>query len=453
MMRIGWGQAEITPRGGAISLYGQWDTRITRQVNDPLRAVAIAIATEEGDVVWVGCDLCYISQNMMRAAHDEIRRQRPDFPFAHLIVSATHIHTGPCLDNDRFVARLDGVHDDAGALTTRECMEQVARGVARAALMALSSMRESIVEVGVAREQTGVCRRATYQDGSAQMYGDVHREDFCGMEGRDGGPMQFLYVYDAVRCDLTGVVANIPCPAQCDEHASYVTADYFGVVRSRLQEALGEAVCLLPLVRAAGDLSPHDMVDRVPGIKRCEGRSGALHMGNRVARALLRERERPVSTLKSATRVRHASKDIPFPIWSATEEEYRESKAFLQAHSANNTPGMLYSTHYTRVKRYESGRTHYVAPVHALRMGGVVLLSNPFELYIAYADRIRMRLAQAHVFDVQLACEPLAYLPTPQAVRGGHYSAVNFVCACGPQAGELLVDESVRLVEKLYQGA
>ena len=114
---------------------------------------------------------------------------------------------------------------------------------------------------------------------------------------------------------------------------------------------------------------------------------------------------------------------------------------------------MLYSTHYARVKRYESGRTHYVAPVHALRMGGVVLLSNPFELYIAYADRIRMRLAQAHVFDVQLACEPLAYLPTPQAVRGGHYSAVNFVCACGPQAGELLVDESVRLVEKLYQDA
>ena len=42
MMRIGWGQAEITPRGGAISLYGQWDTRITRQVNDPLRAAAIA---------------------------------------------------------------------------------------------------------------------------------------------------------------------------------------------------------------------------------------------------------------------------------------------------------------------------------------------------------------------------------------------------------------------------
>ena len=106
------------------------------------------------------------------------------------------------------------------------------------------------------------------------MYGDVHREDFCGMEGRDGGPMQFLYVYNAVRCDLTGVVANIPCPAQCDEHASYVTADYFGVVRSRLQEALGEAVCLLPLVRAAGDLSPHDMVDRMPGIERCEGRRG-----------------------------------------------------------------------------------------------------------------------------------------------------------------------------------
>ena len=204
----------------------------------------------------------------------------------------------------------------------------VARGVARAALMALSSMRESIVEVGVAREQTGVCRRATYQDGSAQMYGDVHGK-ISGMEGRDGGPMQFLYVYDAVRCDLTGVVANIPCPAQCDEHASYITADYFGVVRNRLQEALGEAVCLLPLVRAAGDLSPHDMVDRMPGIKRCEGRSGALHMGNRVARALLRERERPVSTLKSA-RVRHASKDIPFPIWSATEKNTANPKSFYR---------------------------------------------------------------------------------------------------------------------------
>ena len=198
-----------------------------------------------------------------------------------MILSATHIHTGPNTSLNVSLQLLDNQQDDPRALSTDSCRAQVAAGIVKAISQAIRILEESRFEVGVSRVQTGVCRRALYKDGSAQMYGDVHREDFCGMESRDGGPMQMLYCRRLRDGKLTGIAANIPCTAQCDEMALYVTADYMGVVRERLGETLGADVKLLGLIRSAGDLSPHQMVDRIPGLPRCHGHEGAVRTGHK----------------------------------------------------------------------------------------------------------------------------------------------------------------------------
>ena len=155
-------------------------------------------------------------------------------------------------------------------------------------------------------------------------------------------------------------------------------------------------------------------------------------------------------------RVRHAQdmRKIDFPVWQVTEAEYKWALEYL-ANRDNYTetgwPRSLFdnANAHTRKQRYESGDKLYPSRIYAAVLGDIVFLSNPFELYIEYADRIRMALKENVVFDTELSYDCLGYLATPAAVQGGHYSANIFNGVCAPDGGELLVQESIDLAKSL----
>jgi len=382
----------------------------------------------------------------------------PDLKEEEFVVSATHIHTGPNLWKDVYLSLTGDRSEAEEAFLACECSKMVAEAIVRAVSQAMEQLSESRIEVALARIQTGVCRRVVYKDGSAKMYGNPFRSDFLRMEGRDGGPSQFLYVYDA-NDRLAGIVANVPCTAQCDENAMYMSADYWGVVRSRVAEDLGKDVKVLALCRCAGDLSPHPIGDQTPMERKAGcywGRQSALDLGNRLADAILCSREHILAVYSKDVYHAQGMREIDFPIWQVTEEEYKWALDWLDNKDNFDEQGKgkdLFDNGnaHNRKERYESGAKAQASRIYATVVGDVVLLSNPFEVYMEYADRIRMALPQQMVFDVQLSYDSMGYLPTVEAIRGGHYSANIFNCMCAPDGGEVLVEESVKLVRELTQ--
>jgi hypothetical protein len=51
---------------------------------------------------------------------------------------------------------------------------------------------------------------------------------------------------------------------------------------------------------------------------------------------------------------------------------------------------------------------------------------------------------------VQLAAGTGSYLPTERAVRGGGYGAMPAVSSVGPEGGQELVEETLRMVRELF---
>ena len=457
-MKIGFGQADITPKGGKVSLLGQFELRVTDKVNDPLYAVAMVIQTDHARTIWVSADTCEMFEGTSLLTFEAVKKVVPDLKEDELVISATHIHTGPTLWLDTYLSLTGDRSEPKDAMPAAECNRQFAEGVAEAVRDAMDHLVEARAELAIARVQTGVCRRVVYKDGTAQMYGDAYRPDFLKMEGRDGGPMQLLYVYDE-KDKLTGIVANVPCTAQCDENALYITADYWGVTRERIAEAFGKDVKVLPLCRSAGDLSPHHIVDRIPmerdsGCYR--GRGGSLYMGNLVADAIISHKDKKLISYQGDVRHAQGMRKIDFPVWQVTEAEYRWAVDYLankDNYSETGWPKSLFDNGnaHTRKQRYESGDKIYPSKVFATVLGDIVFISNPFELYIEYADRIRMALKDSVVFDVELSYDCLGYLATPNAVAGGHYSANIFNGVCAPDGGEVLVKESIDLAKSLLQ--
>jgi hypothetical protein len=94
--------------------------------------------------------------------------------------------------------------------------------------------------------------------------------------------------------------------------------------------------------------------------------------------------------------------------------------------------------------------TDSVRPIefHVIRLGDIGLATNPFELYLDYGIRIKARSRATLTFLVQLSCQHSGYLPTEKAIRGGGYSADKFIV--GPQGGQVLVDETVKRLNGLW---
>jgi hypothetical protein len=88
--------------------------------------------------------------------------------------------------------------------------------------------------------------------------------------------------------------------------------------------------------------------------------------------------------------------------------------------------------------------------VHALRIGDVAIITNPFELFLDYGVQMQGRSKALQTFVLQLTNGSSGYLATERAVKGGGYSAVIASNRVGPEGGQVLVDRSVELINSLW---
>ena len=103
------------------------------------------------------------------------------------------------------------------------------------------------------------------------------------------------------------------------------------------------------------------------------------------------------------------------------------------------------------LKQYEEQDkgTIYNIELHVLRLGEVVFVTNPFELFVDYGFAITSRSRAKQTFLIQFAGDSGGYLPTARALEGGGYSAMaNYI---GPLGGQVLVNESVEAINSMWE--
>ncbi len=461
-MKTGFGISEFTPYGKKISLLGQMHERITEEIHDGIFVTAMLIESDKARTLWIAADALGMTARASYECYLAAKSIIPDLEEKEFVTSATHIHTGVSFEAYNPLTATETESEDV--VQSAECRKLLADAVKKAVFKAKESLEESRMEIAVSRIQTGVCRRMEYRDGSAVMYGSTARDDFLKAESRDGGPMQLIYIYGE-KDNLKGVVANLPCTAQCDEQAYYVTADYWGVVREDVHKSLGQDVIVLPLCRGAGDLTPHHYIDRFPpkADKNISGgRKSALKMGKRIAREIVYCKEETVKEYSGNVHHAQAMKEITLPAHTVTKEEYEWAKDFEEKYNSDETykgDGSVFCTgnrrfnhlnsHY-KIHKYENSNNKEIKTrIYATLVGDIAFITSPFELFIEYADRIRMALPEWVVYDVELCYERLGYLPTERANKGGSYSTFTFNGDCPPEAGEILVRESIELIKSI----
>ncbi len=461
-VHIGWARGEITPSRKTL-VQGQFETRISDQVISPLTATALALEVRGEDgtteqAVLLSCDLaaCGFLEDLLR----ELQGRCPELDLCKVSVNATHTHTAPSLYSGWY----DEPENDPEFMKPDEYRLWLAARLAEIVLAAWQGRQPGGIARGFGYAVVGRCRRATYLDGTALMYGDTNREDFSGMEACDDHAVNLLFTRDA-QDRLTGIIINLACTSQCDEHLSAFSADFWHDVRAAIAARYGAAVYLLPQCAPAGDMSPHLLADQKEE-HDLRARLGVDDKGI-IARRIMAALEEALATASPTQTTMAFAHDVHtfrVPRMMVTDEQYE-----LEKRIHHMSPEELAKQDYAfqrvwpfglccdLLARYEQQAAHpeHDVLIHVLRLGDVAIATNPFELFVDYGMRIRCRSRALQTFLVQLAdgSGNGFYLPTQRALAGGHYSALIKSNWVGPEGGQRLVQQTVSAINALFADA
>lgn len=469
---FGWASQSITP-DKPVAIGGQYHTRISGQVHDPLLATALAIETRDArgvldQAVVVSCDLSLIRRQTQDKVRELVKPQLPDLDVQKIFLSATHTHTAPALtDTDE-----TGLHpyDFIGSWAYRIPADQtnVMRPAQYLAFLA-ERIGDAVVRAWQARQPGGISfalshaaiahnRRAVYADGTARMYGNTADPDFSHIEGVSDDSVDVLFFWrDDARPE--GMAINLCCPTQEVEGECYLSADFWYDARKLLRERYGADLFVLPLVGAGGDQSPHLLWNKPSeaAMRQRRGLSGREEIARRILRAVEDVYELARKDIRTELPLQHHVERVKLPVWQVSDERYAQARDVVEA--GKDRTDQLSSPDYInwRVSRtmaaryaYQKDNPNYDAELHVLRLGDLAIATNPFELFTDYGLRIKARSPAIQTLVVQLTADCAAYLPTERAVRGGGYSARIDDGVVGPEGGKLLVEETVRVLKTLW---
>lgn len=468
---IGWAEANISPKE-PVAICGQYHTRISGQIHDPIKATVLALETrnEAGVVdqaVLVSCDLVAIRGNITKRVREKVKPLAPDLAVEKILISATHTHTAPALTDAKeadhhpydFLGMWAYRIPEKGVMSPTRYVDFLVEQIAGAVVEAWKSRSTGGISWALGHAVVGHNRRAVYLNGEARMYGNTDDPSFSHIEGVSDPSLDLLFFWDSEK-NLKGLAITVYCPSQEVEGQQFISADFWDDTRRLVREKYGKDLFVLPFSGASGDQSPHLLWNKKAEgeLRRRTGVSNTQEIALRIVRGIDRVFAQAKRDVRMELLMRHRVETVPLPVWMVPKDRYEQARRDYEA--GKDKTDKLASAAYInwRVSRalmaryaYQKQEPFYRAELHMLRLGEVAIATNPFELFIDYGLRIKARSPAEQTIVIQLTADCAAYLPTERAVKGGGYSARIVDGVVGPEGGKVLVDSSVKILKEMWK--
>lgn len=433
-LRAGAASVVITPPKGT-PLAGYYHARGASEVLDDLYAKALVLECGGERVALVCCDLITLPRHTVLAARGLIEKET-GIPAGHVMLSATHTHTGPALVRDSSRDQLDGAASDPVRRYTLGLPAALARCVAQAharlAPARISAARGS--EAGMSFN-----RRFWMKDGTVGWNPGKNNPQIVRPAGpidpavglieiaSPDGKASAVYVNFAMHPDTTGGTA--------------ISADYPGVLARRLAEFYGDDLVTLFANGCCGNINHLNVAWSAGQTRPAEAR----RLGTILAGAVLKSCMdlKPVE----AQSLRTASRSVKLPLPKITAEDIAEARR-LAADPRSKFMEKVKAFKVLDVVA-QAGKPLEVE-VQVIALGNqVAWVSLPGEIFVEIGLDIQRASPFRYTMIAELANGSIGYVPNRSAYAEGNYEVVS--ARCGEGSGEMLVAAAVELLRQLQK--
>ena len=433
--RVGAAQRDVSPTDSQFLFGYPHVERMSTGVHDPLLAVAMVLEDGAQQAILVAVDVILLTKWQVAEARREIARTT-GVPAAHIMIAATHTHSGP-VTADLLSATNDSVVPPPDPTYVRALVQ----GIVQAAQDAYRDRQPATIGFAVAAA-AGIGTNRHDPEGPSMPEAPV-------LVARSLQDQRVICVMSV--CSMHPTVLH--------EDSTLVSGDFPAFARQYLQQhALGADCPIVYFMGAAGNQSPRH-VTRANTLDEAD-RLGTI-LGQAWVSAVNQAKFLTDWTLDLATTlVELPVRTLP-PLQQA-KDTLRDSRKKLDRLRQSGAPraevrtaecdwfGAEETVMLARAAQDgrldDIARTCMPAEIQMIGIGPWTFVGWPSEVFVEFAIEVRQRHPNA--FIVTLANGDLqGYLVTAEAVENKFYEASNAVFA-SPDSAQLLVANTCQLLTK-----
>lgn len=402
MELFGYDRQDITPPVGSL-LYGYDDRCVSDHIHDRLRVHAFAFSQGARAFLMISAEVCIMQTALATKIRARIAEET-DVRMEHILLCATHTHTGPNTDGNT----------GWGALDTAYCERIFIPNTVLAAKNALNNRKKALVGYHVGKSHIGVNRREQ----------DIHNNLLLGQcawgsydprmavfafRGEDGAPLANLVCY--------------ACHGTCAGYNTGISRDWSGGMLDMLEAHTGAPAAFF--CGPAGDVGPRLASGRTTGDMRDVEAMGKKAGEDAVAVFQGITEYRPLQTAVTAGMLRLPLKkrlsqadaeDLLAPVRDKTINLEAQTRAYCERVLRSYEEG------------YEEKDCCYI-PQTAVAIGDCVFASFPFELFSDIALRINREIKDCEVFSLSYTNGSEGYFPCHAELSKGGYEVQMYQTA------------------------
>jgi len=385
-MKVGFSQVRFDGEfdfrmGGTFVNYMQSET----QFHTPLYCSAWAVDAGENSFIWVSCDVARFMECDANYVREKVEAAT-GVPRAHVLVSATHTHTGP-------TARPSiSPFFPTGDLSY---FEKVGDKAAEACIQAWEAIDDATVSYARCDEDQCVHnRRYLMETGESMMEpGGPEYPGRLMKEGPEDTELQAVWFMRGGK--PAGILVNYSSHPSELYAMKYTSADYPGVMRRALQAVYGADVPVIFLQGCCGNLTPRDHEhDATWG----HGIDGAERVGTILAADVMRMMSLTRETA-DVSDIRVISTTARLNLREISEEDLRRSdeifallEADRPAFDALDVADKGYANKVRNLLNKWKVAPYEDVPISAVKLGDMIFLTHPAELFCEYQLDMKQKL-------------------------------------------------------------
>jgi neutral ceramidase len=428
--RAGTARTIITPPVGVeLSGYGFGPSV---GILDDLQAQALVLESDTATVAIVTADLIGFGAELVASVRQRIQASL-GIPDSHVLLSASHTHSGPAAEPMRQWGAVD-----------ENYVRLLADHLVGLVHVAWHNRQDARIGIGMGRVDN-VSENRRRPDGPRDVAVPVVRVD-----NAQGEPMAVLF---SMGCH----------PVSLHSYRNLISPDYPGYARQVLADVLGKDVVSMFVLGTAGDINPAGYVARQTTPRRSR-QIGAI-VGCEVARVALD----PANMQDTTLRIERAQIELPvepLPARSAlieTRDRYAAQAEQLRAENQPFREIAVAEIHRDwasdALQALDSGNVLHSLPfeVWAMRLGNVAAVALPAETFTDTGLAIRAASPAALTMTISNSNGCIGYLPTAEAYETEDYTnpqglapKVYGIYALSPGAEPLVRRTAIDLVQSLF---
>ena len=327
-LRAGVAVADITPVG-PYPMSGYYFERLSTGQKDPLHAKALVLRQGNEAAAIVCCDLIVIASDLTDVVRERVEKET-GIPGAHVMLAATHTHTGPDYTKELF--QFVTGRKPAGAAAEREpYVPRLVDGIVGAVKRADAAALEVRASSGSAPQETPISfnRRFLMSDGSVRTWAKVDTPGAI----RPAGPIDpevGIVRFDGPDGKARGILSSFALHLDTVGGTEW-SADFPFFVEREVRDALGGQVVSLFGNGCCGNINHVDPTKAEPNKTDLIGSS----LGRTIVGGL------PGLAAVEAPRLQVHVATVDVPLLDATSEQVAAAKKLLGEIKAGAKPEFL----------------------------------------------------------------------------------------------------------------